>query len=415
MKSSFFLLVCFIGLFAYVECFSVPNLGIYQRNKFSFISKDQSFPSSFAKTSNFVLKSQISNEITSESASASSSSSSTPQLSSSSSNLVTNKVEFSNAWKMYLKVTETITVLFPVWTMLFAGVALAKPSTFAWFSTKYFTASLGLLMLSMGINLRPSDFKSVVAQEPLAVVLGFALCYTFCPLLGLALGKAFQLPMDLTAGLVLIGCVNGAQASNLCTFIARGNVALSVLMTTLSTLAGIVMTPLLCKILLGAIVPVNAVGIAISCLQMVLVPILAGMGLSNYFPSFVDKLRPLTPVIGVGATCIIVGSAVAQCATPIKAAGLQLQLPVILMHVIGGLAGYFVSKLCKFSEIQSRTIAIETAMKSTGFGFVLAVLHFKQYATRIPSAISVVWMSVVGASLGVFWRYRELSKEEKSS
>lgn len=308
------------------------------------------------------------------------------------------------AWQTYLKVTDTLTTLFPLWTVLFAGLALARPSSFDWFTTKYFTASLGALMLSMGITLTPDDFVRV-GKQPNAVIVGFLLCYGMCPLLGLGLGKAFKLPIDLVAGLVLVGCINGGQASNLCTYIAKGDVALSVLMTTVTTVAGIFMTPLLCKYFLGAVVPVDAVGIAMSCLQVILAPIVLGMSLNKFAPKQVEKVVPLTPVIGVISTCILVASAVAQCAPFIKNAGLQLQIPVLLLHLISGLAGYFLPKAMKFNETQCRTMAIETAMKSSAFGFLLAKLHFAQFLARVPSAVSVVWMALTGATLAVVWRF----------
>lgn len=122
-------------------------------------------------------------------------------------------------------------------------------------------------MLSMGITLTPDDFKKV-ASRPNATIMQFALCYGMMPVLAIALGKAFQLDSALIAGMVLVGSINGGQASNLCTYIARGNVALSVLMTTATTLGAIVMTPVLCKAILGAIVPVDAAGIAISTIQV---------------------------------------------------------------------------------------------------------------------------------------------------
>ncbi len=224
------------------------------------------------------------------------------------------------------------------------------------------------------------------------------------PILGLGLGKAFALPMDLVAGIVLVGCINGGQASNLCTYIAKGDVALSVLMTTVTTVAGIVATPLLCKLLLGAVVPVDAIGIAKSCVEVVLAPIVVGMALNKYFPKKVEKVLPATPVVGVVSTCLLVASAVAQCAPAIMSAGWKLQVPILLLHLVGGLAGYFIPKTLNFSEVQCRTMAIETAMKSSAFGFLLAKLHFAQYLTRVPSAVSVVWMALVGATLAVVWR-----------
>jgi BASS family bile acid:Na+ symporter len=150
---------------------------------------------------------------------------------------------------------------------LFTGIALKSPQSFAWFSTEYFTAALAALMLSMGITLTPQDFVDV-ASQPAAVMMQFTLCYAMMPLLALGLGRAFGIDKALLAGLVLVGSINGGQASNLCTYIAKGNVALSVLMTTATTIGAIFMTPLICKLLLGAVVPVDAAGIAASTVQV---------------------------------------------------------------------------------------------------------------------------------------------------
>jgi BASS family bile acid:Na+ symporter len=146
------------------------------------------------------------------------------------------------------------------------------------------------------------------------------------PVLALALGKLFALDPALIAGLVLVGSINGGQASNLCTYIAKGNVALSVLMTTATTLGAIVMTPLLCKGLLGAVVPVDAAGIAFSTIQVVLAPIAVGMTLNKFAPKLVQAILPFAPVVGVVSTCLLVASAVAQVVEPILNAGLSLQV-----------------------------------------------------------------------------------------
>lgn len=150
---------------------------------------------------------------------------------------------------------------------MFTGIALKSPSSFAWFTTEYFTGALAALMLSMGITLTPQDFIDV-SKEPAAVGMQFTLCYAMMPLLALGLGRAFNMDSAMLAGMVLVGSINGGQASNLCTYIAKGNVALSVLMTTATTLGAIFMTPLLCKALLGAVVPVDAAGIAKSTIQV---------------------------------------------------------------------------------------------------------------------------------------------------
>lgn len=180
-------------------------------------------------------------------------------------------------------------------------------------------------MLSMGITLTPQDFLDVL-KEPVAVAMQFTLCYAMMPFLAFGLGKFFNLEPALLAGMVLVGSINGGQASNLCTYIAKGNVALSVLMTTATTVGAIFMTPIICKAILGAVVPVDAVGIAVSTIQVVLAPIAIGMATNKFFPNFVKKILPFAPVVGVVSTCLLVASAVAQVAEPILNAGLKLQV-----------------------------------------------------------------------------------------
>ena len=167
----------------------------------------------------------------------------------------------------YTRTANVATTLFPLWTVLFTAIALKKPSTFDFFTTEYFTAALAALMLSMGITLTPADFVAV-ASEPSSVIMQFSLCYAMMPGLAFLLGKVFGLEAGLLAGMVLVGSINGGQASNLCTYIAKGNVALSVLMTTATTVGAILMTPFLCKTILGAVVPVDAVGIAKSTIEV---------------------------------------------------------------------------------------------------------------------------------------------------
>jgi len=175
-------------------------------------------------------------------------------------------------------------------------------------------------------------------------------------------------------------------------------------MTTATTIGAIFMTPLLCKGLLGAVVPVDAAGIAFSTIQVVLAPISLGMSLNKWAPKFVAAILPFSPVVGVLSTCLLVASAVAQVVEPILNAGLSLQLPIFLLHLVGGLIGYLLPRLSGFGEVACRTMAIETSMKSSAFGFLLAKLHFGEYAARVPAAVSVVWMALTGSVLAVIWR-----------
>ncbi|CAB9518238.1 Sodium/pyruvate cotransporter BASS2, chloroplastic [Seminavis robusta] len=303
----------------------------------------------------------------------------------------------------FRKYAQAFCNLFPIWTLLTAGTALARPSTFLSIPASTFPAQIGMLMLCMGISLKPSDFKRV-AQRPAAVLLAFLGCYGVMPGLAFAIGKIMGLSPPLAAGLVLVSCINGAQASNLCTYIGQGDLALSVLMTTMTTIGAIVMTPLMGKLLLGTVVPVNAQAIALSTIQVVLAPILVGMTFNAKFPNVVQKILPFSPILGVLITCLLVGVSVAGCAGPIMSAGFQLQASAALLHTLGGVAGYFLTKPF-YGEDVCRTFAIEFAMKSSAFGYLLATQHFSEFAVRVPAAVSIVWMTLIGSSMAVASRF----------
>jgi len=184
--------------------------------------------------------------------------------------------EVPSTLERFRKASAMICNFFPVWTLITAGSALYRPALFESIDPKSFTGLIGALMLCMGITLKPEDFKRVV-QRPVAVLLAFVGCYVIMPCLALILSKVFNLGPSLSAGLVLVSCINGAQASNLCTYIGQGDLALSVLMTTMTTIGAIVMTPTVGKLLLGKVVPVDSVAIAKSTVQVVLAPIILGM------------------------------------------------------------------------------------------------------------------------------------------
>jgi bile acid:Na+ symporter, BASS family len=144
-----------------------------------------------------------------------------------------------------------------------------------------------------------------------------------------------------------------------------------------------------------------------------LAPILVGMGANKFFPNAIKKILPFAPVVGVVSTCLLVASSVAQVAEPIRAAGWSLQFSLMTLHFIGGIVGYFLPKAFGFGDTTARTMAIETSMKSSAFGFLLAKLHFGEYAARVPSAVSVVWMALTGSLLAVFWRYVPVPEGDK--
>jgi BASS family bile acid:Na+ symporter len=310
----------------------------------------------------------------------------------------------------YEKLVDTLTTMFPVWVFLGAALGIAKPAAVTWFSADLFTYGLGFLMLSMGLTLTFNDFKECM-KNPVPIGVGYLAQYIIKPLLGYAIAQALGLSPALATGLILVSCCPGGQASNVATYIAHGNVALSVLMTTASTIGAIVMTPLLTKVLAGTLVPVDAAGLALSTFQVVLVPTVAGVLLNEYCKPVVSKIKPILPLIGVFLTTLLCASPVGQVSEILKASGSALIIPVGLLHAAAFSMGYFLCKGLKFSEKTARTVSIETGMQSAALGFLLAMEHFGDPMVAVPSAVSVVFMALGGSGLAVFWRGRKVADE----
>lgn len=306
---------------------------------------------------------------------------------------------------------DVLTTMFPVWVFLGASIGIARPAMVTWLSSDLFTLGLGFLMLSMGLTLTFEDFKKCF-RNPATVGVGFLAQYIIKPVLGATIAKLLNLSPPLATGLVLVSCCPGGQASNVATYIAHGNVALSVLMTTASTIAAIFMTPLLTKLLAGQLVPVDAAGLAMSTFQVVLVPTLVGVLANEFFPKVVKKITPVLPLMGVLITTMLCASPVGQVSAVLKAQGSQLLLPVGILHVAAFALGYFISKAVGFSETTARTVSIETGMQSAALGFLLAQQHFADPMVAVPSAVSVVFMALGGAALAVYWRGKPVVGEK---
>ncbi|XP_016448226.1 sodium/pyruvate cotransporter BASS2, chloroplastic [Nicotiana tabacum] len=317
----------------------------------------------------------------------------------------------SSGMSQYEKIIETLTTLFPLWVILGTILGIYKPAAVTWLETDLFTLGLGFLMLSMGLTLTFEDFRRCL-RNPWTVGVGFLAQYFIKPLLGFAIAMALKLSAPLATGLILVSCCPGGQASNVATYISKGNVALSVLMTTCSTIGAIVMTPLLTKLLAGQLVPVDAAGLAISTFQVVLVPTIIGVLSNEFFPKFTSKIITITPLIGVILTTLLCASPIGQVADVLKTQGAQLLLPVAALHAAAFFLGYWLSKF-SFGESTSRTISIECGMQSSALGFLLAQKHFTNPLVAVPSAVSVVCMALGGSALAVYWRNRPIPVDDK--
>jgi BASS family bile acid:Na+ symporter len=204
--------------------------------------------------------------------------------------------------------------------------------------------------------------------------------------------------------LILVGCCPGGTASNVITFLAKGNVALSVVMTTCSTIAAIVMTPMLTGWLAGQYVPVDGWGLFLTTVEVILLPIAIGMSLHQFSPRLVDRILPAAPLLAVLAIVLICSSIIAQSASAILAAKWQLLGSIVALHSFGFLFGYYFSKIMGLQTIANRTISIEVGMQNSGLAVVLAGKHFADPLTAVPGAISSVIHSLIGSFLAFIWR-----------
>lgn len=318
-------------------------------------------------------------------------------------------------WQRWLNVA---TNLFPVWIIIGAVLALIHPPLFSWgLTTQLGGASLivwglAVIMLAMGMTLEDEDFRSLV-HLPKAAGLGLIAQFAIMPSLGWLIGKVFQLPTPFAVGLVLVGCCPGGTASNVIAFLAKANLALSVLMTTCSTLVAIALTPLLTSGLAGEYIPVDAWGLFFTTLRVVLIPILLGVVLKRVLPKLVDKILPVAPLMAVLAIVLICSAIFGVNRASILDAKWQLLGSVFTFHGLGFLLGYGVPRALGMNTMVNRTIAIEVGMQNSGLAVVLAGKHFANPLTAVPGAISAVTHSILGSILAYIWRTQSVEPSVK--
>ncbi|MBM7551625.1 bile acid:sodium symporter family protein [Thalassobacillus pellis] len=314
-----------------------------------------------------------------------------------------------------MKLLETISNLAgKYFAFLVIGVALIAyllPEVFLGLGA-YITILLGVVMFGMGLTLKPVDFK-LVLQKPVPVLIGVASQYTVMPLTALLIAYMLNLPAELAAGLVLLGSVPGGTASNVMVYLAKGNLALSVAMTSLSTMLAPILTPLILLALAGQWLPVDPVAMFISIVQVIILPITLGILLRKFFPVTVEKSATVVPLISVIAIIVIVSAVVAANVESITTSGLLIFSAVMLHNLFGLTLGYFVAKLMRLDESKRRAISIEVGMQNSGLGVALAAAHFGPLAA-LPNVIAAVWHNISGPILATFWSKRPVEMEEKA-
>jgi BASS family bile acid:Na+ symporter len=301
---------------------------------------------------------------------------------------------------------NALTNAFPWWVLGGSALALWEPRLFTWFSGLLIPLGLGIIMLGMGLTLGLDDARRVATRRA-PLVAGVALQYAIMPSLGWGLATLFQLPPPLAAGLILVSCCPGGTASNVITFLARADVALSVAMTAASTVVAIAMTPLLTAWLVGSRIEVSVGGLLLSTLQVVALPLLAAAALKRWAPGTVAAILPAAPLAAVVTITLIVGSIIGGGRDAIVAAAPRLLAAVASLHAGGFALGFLFARLAGGGVRTARTISIEVGMQNSGLGVVLARQNFSDPLVAIPSAISSLFHSLIGSLLAAYWRRTE--------
>jgi len=309
-------------------------------------------------------------------------------------------------------VLKHISNLFWLWTILGTVWAWFFPEHFTWFITdkipgtdiKLINIGLGVIMLGMGITLSVNDFKSVLCR-PWVIGLGVVSQFLIMPLLGWSVATLFDLPPMLKLGLILVSCCPGGTASNVICYLARANVALSVLMTMCSTLVAIVLTPLLTKMYASAILDVDAWAMFRSMVTIVLLPVIGGVVLNQLLGHKLDGIKKISPLVSILVIVLIVGGVVGATKANIMAYFGGLLVAIFILHALGFLLGYGAGYLARLAEGDRRTLSIEVGMQNSGLGSALAKQHFSLLAAT-PCAISALYHCLIGSFLAAIWRAR---------
>lgn len=294
--------------------------------------------------------------------------------------------------------------------LLLVVLALLMPAPFAAIDLWVINPMLGLIMFGMGMTLSPQDFR-IVFSRPKDVIIGCAAQFTVMPLLAWVLSWLFDLPPELALGVILVGCCPGGTASNVITYLAKGDLALSVGMTATSTVLAPLMTPLLTWLMAGKFVDVDTVAMLMSIVYVVIGPIVAGFLIQRYMPRFTRWAVAYLPAFSSLMIALLVAIIVGHNAGQLLKGGMVVVLVVILHNIGGFTLGYVLGRLLGLSDDKRKAISIEVGMQNSGLASSLATIHFAAYPMAVvPGAIFSVWHNVCGAFVAKLFASRWYSK-----
>ena len=290
---------------------------------------------------------------------------------------------------------------FAVWVLLFAALAFYNPNAFTWIAP-YIVPLLGIVMFGMGLTLSVNDFKEIF-KRPTEVLIGVVAQFLIMPLVAFLLAHYLPVSREVALGIILVGCCPGGTASNVMTYLAKGDTALSVAVTSASTILAPIVTPSLILLLAGKWLSVSAASLFWSIVEVVLIPIILGLIAQALFQKQVKACIPVLPLVSVIAIVAIVAAVVGQNQQAIAKSGLAIFLIVVVHNGLGLLLGYWFAKLFRLSVPKQKAISIEVGMQNSGLGAALATAHFSQLAA-VPSAIFSVWHNISGPIVATYFR-----------
>ena len=296
-----------------------------------------------------------------------------------------------------------LTRLFPLWAVLISALAILFPAAFHPLGP-WITPLLALVMFAMGLTLRMADFRRI-ALRPAPVLAGIGLHYLIMPLAAWGLAHLLRLPPELAAGTVLVGSVPSGTASTVMVFLSGGDVALSVSIGALSTIAGVVATPLLTRLYVSAAIAVHGWSMMLGIAEVVVLPVLLGLLLNHLAHRLVRRIEPALPLVSIAAILLIIGTVVAGSRGSLSTVGPLVLLAVVLHNGIGLLGGYWGGRLLGFDEAVCRTLSLEVGMQNSGLAAALARSYISPLAA-LPAALFSVWHNLSGSLLAGYWAGR---------
>jgi bile acid:Na+ symporter, BASS family len=294
----------------------------------------------------------------------------------------------------------TATLFFPPGAIAVSLLSIFYPGLLSPFKSAI-VPLLGIVMLGMGMTLRPENFLEIL-KRPRVIAIGLGLQFLLMPLTAFLVSYLFALPQSLMVGMVLLGSCPGGTASNVICYLAKGDVALSISLTTFSTLLAFLFTPILTWFYVGQSVPIPVFDMMLNIFKIILLPVTFGVMCNHYFGGYLRTIKHVFPLVSVLAIILIIGIIVALNRGQMFLVALPLVAAIFWHNAIGLASGYCFSKLLGLDERQRRSIAIEVGMQNSGLAVALAQSYFPAIAS-LPGALFSIWHNITGSILASLW------------